>query len=256
MAGIWKEVTITAVQKSKERLYSLEFKTIKEQPVLADRTNLFIILDKSDWQDMRFNNEEGDDEEDGLWSEDDPALDVIEEDNQESTSMDFENLEDMILTDSKGLGFSSCAAPLTRDDVWRKSKEVRRTSGRAQKVWKDILDECKQLLDECGKVLEELPEITMGFRPDTKMCNGYSGLVLSRSKQRKGCKDKVRSRIGPEDRRKVPEELLETRRNGRLDERRIRGVEEWRSKGSEEQRSRGAELRPREFLPRPEMDIN
>ncbi|KAG1856504.1 hypothetical protein C8R48DRAFT_775913 [Suillus tomentosus] len=121
------------------------------------------------------------------------------------------------------------------------------------KVQKDFLDECKQLPDECGKVPEELPEITMGFRPDMEMCNGYLGLVLSRSKQRKGCKDKVRSRIGPEDRGKVPEELPETWRNGGLDEwrnggveeqriggveeQRIGGVEEWRSKGSEERRS-------------------
>ncbi|KAG1871901.1 hypothetical protein C8R48DRAFT_670338 [Suillus tomentosus] len=104
------------------------------------------------------------------------------------------------------------------------------------KVRKDFPDECKQLPDECRKVLEELPEITMGFRPDTEMCNGYSGQVLSGSKQRKGCKDKVRSRIGPEDRGKVPEE----RRSG----------------GAKVQRSGGAELRPREFLPRPEIDID
>ena len=72
----------------------------------------------------------------------------------------------------------------------------------------------------------------MRFCPDTDMCNGYLGLVLSRSKQRKGCKDKVRSRIGPEDRGKVPDELPELWMSG------------------------GAELWPREKLPRPEMDIN
>ncbi|KAG2119102.1 uncharacterized protein F5147DRAFT_648164 [Suillus discolor] len=69
------------------------------------------------------------------------------------------------------------------------------------KVQKDCLD-----LDEC----EKLPEITMSFRPDTDMCNGYSGQVPSRNKQRKGCRDKVRSRIGLEDHGKVPEEHLET----------------------------------------------
>ncbi|KAG1850742.1 hypothetical protein C8R48DRAFT_778090 [Suillus tomentosus] len=112
-----------------------------------------------------------------------------------------------------------------------------------RKVRKDFLDKCKQLLDECGKVPEELLEITMGFRPDTEMCNGYSGQVLSRSKRRKGCKDKVQSRIGPEDRGKVPEELPETWRNGGLDERRSGGTEEWRSKGSEEWGSGGAKVR-------------
>ncbi|KAG1872151.1 hypothetical protein C8R48DRAFT_670523 [Suillus tomentosus] len=91
------------------------------------------------------------------------------------------------------------------------------------KVQKDFPDEC-----------EQLPEITMGFRPDTEMCNGYSGQVLSRSKQRKGCKDKVRSRIGPEDRGKVPEELPETRRNGGMVGQRNRGVEEQRIGGMEE----------------------
>ncbi|KAG1852590.1 hypothetical protein C8R48DRAFT_676098 [Suillus tomentosus] len=105
------------------------------------------------------------------------------------------------------------------------------------KVRKDFPDECKQLPDECGKVLEELPEITMGFRPDMEMCNGYSGLVLSRSKQRKGCKDKVQSRIGPEDRGKVLEELPETQRKGGLDKQRSGGAEERRSGGAEERRS-------------------
>ncbi|KAG2109907.1 uncharacterized protein F5147DRAFT_652091 [Suillus discolor] len=91
-------------------------------------------------------------------------------------------------------------------DIWRKSVGLPIERG---KVRKDCLD-----LDECKK----LPEITMRFRPEWI--------------QRKGCRDKVRSRIGPEDRGKVPEELPETRRSG------------------------GAELRPREFLPRPEMDID
>ncbi|KAG1798634.1 uncharacterized protein HD556DRAFT_1525628 [Suillus plorans] len=86
------------------------------------------------------------------------------------------------------------------------------------KLRKDFPDECEKLPDECGKVPEELPEITMEFRPDRDMYNGYSGRVLSRRKQRNGCKDKVRSRIGPEDRGKVPEELPETRRNGGSDE--------------------------------------
>ncbi|KAG1864106.1 hypothetical protein C8R48DRAFT_773330 [Suillus tomentosus] len=119
------------------------------------------------------------------------------------------------------------------------------------KVQKDFPDECKQLPDECGKV----PEITMGFRPDTEMCNGYSGQVLSRSKQRKGCKDKVRSRIGPEDHGKIPEELPETWRNRGLDEWN-KGSEEWGSGGTKVRRSGGAELRPREFLPRLKMDFD
>ena len=49
----------------------------------------------------------------------------------------------------------------------------------------------------------------MRFHPDTDMYNGYWGLVLSRSKQRKGCKDKVQSRIGPEDHGKDLDELSE-----------------------------------------------
>ncbi|KAG1798574.1 uncharacterized protein HD556DRAFT_1440281 [Suillus plorans] len=92
-------------------------------------------------------------------------------------------------TDSKGLGFSSCTVPLiqvcalnfrmTSGESPRKSEELPDERG---KVRKDFPDECKQLPNECGKVPEELPEITMGFHPDTEMCNGYSGLVLSRSK--------------------------------------------------------------------------
>ncbi|KAG1876003.1 hypothetical protein C8R48DRAFT_669228 [Suillus tomentosus] len=112
------------------------------------------------------------------------------------------------------------------------SGEIPRKSGglldECRKVRKDFPDGCKQLLDECGKVPEELLEITMRFRP---------GQVLSRSKQRKGCKDKVQSRIGPEDCGKVPEELPETRRNGGLDERRNGGVEEQRFRGVGERRS-------------------
>ncbi|KAG1875977.1 hypothetical protein C8R48DRAFT_768825 [Suillus tomentosus] len=145
---------------------------------------------------------------------------------------------------SKGLGFSSCAAPLTRvcalNFRMTSGESPRKSEGlpdKRGKVRKDFPDECKQLPDECGKVPEELPEITMGFRPDTEMCNGYSGLVLSRSKQRKGCKDKVRSRIGPEDRGKVPEEPPETQRNGGMVGRRNGGAEERRSGGAEERRS-------------------
>ncbi|KAG1867512.1 hypothetical protein C8R48DRAFT_671735 [Suillus tomentosus] len=141
-------------------------------------------------------------------------------------------------TNSKGLGFSSCAAPLTRVCALN----FRMMSGGSPR-------KSGELPDECGKVLEELPEITMRFRPGMDMCNGYSGQVLSRSKQRKGCKDKVQSRIGPEDRGKVPEELPETRRNGGMvgrrnggvEEQRFGGMEEWRSKGSEERRSGGVE---------------
>ncbi|KAG2087998.1 uncharacterized protein F5147DRAFT_658807 [Suillus discolor] len=104
-----------------------------------------------------------------------------------------------------------------------------------RKVRKDCPD-----LDECEKLPEEW-------------------------RQRKGCRDKVRSRIGPEDHGKVPEELPETRRNGGMEdrrsggaeeERRSGGAEERRSGGAEERRSGGAELWPREFLPRPEMDID
>ncbi|KAG2132729.1 uncharacterized protein EDB93DRAFT_1107806 [Suillus bovinus] len=60
-----------------------------------------------------------------------------------------------------------------------------------------------------------------------KGCNGYSGQVLSRSKQR------IR---GSEDQR-------------------VRGLENQRIRGAEERRSGGAELRPREFLPRPKEDF-
>ncbi|KAG2111899.1 uncharacterized protein F5147DRAFT_651034 [Suillus discolor] len=117
-----------------------------------------------------------------------------------------------------------------------------------RKVQKDYPDP-----DEC----EKLPEITMRFCPEWI--------------QRKGCRDQVRSRIGPEDRGKVPEELPETwsvgseerrsggaeeRRSGGAEERRSGGAEERRSGGAEERRSGGAELWPREFLPRPEMDID
>ncbi|KAG1792904.1 uncharacterized protein HD556DRAFT_1527703 [Suillus plorans] len=136
-------------------------------------------------------------------------------------------------TDSKGLGFSSCTAPLTRvcalnfgmtsGESPRKSEGLPEKRG---KLWKDFPDECEKLPDECRKVPEELPEITMEFRPDGDMCNGYSGQVLSRRKQRKGCKDKVRSRIGPEDRGKVPEELPETWRIGGMVDRRSGGAEE------------------------------
>ncbi|KAG1859426.1 hypothetical protein C8R48DRAFT_673968 [Suillus tomentosus] len=114
-------------------------------------------------------------------------------------------------TDSEGLGFSSCAAPLTRVCALN----------------------FRLVSEESPKTSEGAGKFGMTFWTDT--CNGYSGLVLSRSKQRKGCKDKVRSRIGPEDRGKDPDRLPET-------------SDEWRIGGSE--------LRPREFLPRPEMDVD
>ncbi|KAG1844569.1 hypothetical protein C8R48DRAFT_678395 [Suillus tomentosus] len=102
------------------------------------------------------------------------------------------------------------------EDVRRKSEDVRRTS-------------------------EGAGNFGRTFRTGTRQ-------VLSRSRQRKGCKDKVRSRIGPEDRGKDLDRLPELRMSG--------GVEERRSGGAEERRSGGAELWPREKLPRPEMDIN
>ncbi|KAG2109364.1 uncharacterized protein F5147DRAFT_652448 [Suillus discolor] len=104
-----------------------------------------------------------------------------------------------------GIGMTSRGSP-------RKSVGLPKERGKVQKDYPDP-DECEKLPEGSGKVLEELPEITMRFRPGTDMCNGYSGQVLSRNKQRKGCRDKVRSRIGPEDHGKVPEELPETRRS-------------------------------------------
>ncbi|KAG2112066.1 uncharacterized protein F5147DRAFT_771632 [Suillus discolor] len=124
----------------------------------------------------------------------------------------------------------------------RKSVGLPKERGKVRKDCPDP-DECEKLPEGCGKVPEELPEITMRFRPGTDMCNGYSGQVLSRNKQRKGCRDKVRSRIGPEDHGKVPEELPETWRSGGAEERRSGGAEERRSGGAEERRSGGAEER-------------
>ncbi|KAG2108386.1 uncharacterized protein F5147DRAFT_652766 [Suillus discolor] len=132
-------------------------------------------------------------------------------------------------TGSEGLGFSSCTAPLTRMTSGgspRKSVGLLKERGKVRKDYPDP-DECEKLPEGCGKVPEELPEITMRFRPEWI--------------QRKGCRDKVRSRIGPEDHGKVPEELPETRRSVGSEDRRSGGAEEQRSRGAEEQRSRGAE---------------
>ncbi|KAG2108676.1 uncharacterized protein F5147DRAFT_652676 [Suillus discolor] len=107
-------------------------------------------------------------------------------------------------------------------DIRRKSIGLPKERGKVRKDYPDP-DECEKLPEGCGK----LPEITMRFRPEWI--------------QRKGCRDKVRSRIGPEDRGKVPEELPETRRSVGSEDQRIRGAEEQRSRGAEEQRSRGAE---------------
>ncbi|KAG1859851.1 hypothetical protein C8R48DRAFT_673797 [Suillus tomentosus] len=135
----------------------------------------------------------------------------------------LEGLSGQGRTDSEGLGFSSCAAPLTRIGVRRKSEDVRRKS------------------EDVRRTSEGAGNFGRTFWTGTR-------LVLSKSRQRKGCKDKVRSRIGPEDRGKDPDRLPELRMSG--------GVEERRSGGAEERRSGGAELWPREKLPRPEMDIN
>ncbi|KAG2090488.1 uncharacterized protein F5147DRAFT_658155 [Suillus discolor] len=80
-------------------------------------------------------------------------------------------------TGSEGLGFSSCAVPLTRMTSGgspRKSVGLPKEHGKVRKDYPDP-DECEKLPEGCRKVPEELPEITMRFRPGTDMCNGYSG---------------------------------------------------------------------------------
>ncbi|KAG2119727.1 uncharacterized protein F5147DRAFT_767198 [Suillus discolor] len=96
----------------------------------------------------------------------------------------------------------------------RKSVGLPKEHGKVRKDCPDP-DECEKLPEGCGKV----PEITMRFHPEWR--------------QRKGCRDKVQSRIGLEDRGKVPEELPETWRSVGSEERRIGGAEERRSGGAE-----------------------